>query len=1193
MQSLATWFSTADRESLAALAIDAVIKSTVLLLMAATIAGLMRRSSAAVRHRTWCLTFAGLLVLPLLSYALPAWRIPVLPPAEQPAPPAAAVVAVEMPAVPAEPPASIGDASHDLDRFPGDAVRNWPADLESQGLAVPDAVAPVVDSTFSVADPEPAITVAEPQPERPLVTEQSVLALWMIGSGVVLFPLLVGLVHSAWLGMRARQVTDGTWTGLLDELRGRLHLQRRVKLLELTRPVIPMTWGVLRPVVIVPQAAQRWPERLRRFVLLHELAHVKRWDVPFQLLGRIACAVYWFHPLAWYALRRLRVERELACDDCVVTTGERPSDYAEQLLQIVRTCRPAGIASVGVAMARTSHLEGRIRAMFDKARSHVPLSARAARVLSIAAALLVTTVAVVRPAAREAEPVEPAVVADDPASAELPEAAEGNDVAAALDLVAQPEPSRQICRFRGIVRDESGKPIAGAKLEVLPNPLSHASGDGVQALTLGTTADDGRFDAEFEPDDFYGTAGEMLQVTAHGFGPAWLQADEAKLSENLEIQLTADTVPIEGQILDLEGNPVAGAQISVERIEIPRGDNLDQYLESVKADGGSNFQFATTVFKQKVIAPVTTDPQGRFRMTGIGRDRIVDLELQGKGLHQARMRVMTRAGEKVSPLDQEQSARGQRFGEAPVYGATFSYLAQPSRLIKGIVVDAETKAPLSGINIGSLESGASATSSGDGRFVLDGCVKADEYRLLASAPAGIPYMQGSQRVVDAAGLKPIEITFEMTRGVTVSGTVTDKDTGKPVAARVGYWPAYPNPHLRPGIGGMEANAVGAFSNAETNREGQFSLPVLPGPGFLCINANDREAYESASVDAAAFFRERDVKYFSLVDTSNLTEPILITAHSDAVSGAMPQRQFQAIELLNIDAAGVQEPRSIHLVRKDVKQANATTDLTAATTVAQAATPPAASDPAKSDKEQLVRGTVVDPTGQPVAGATIRVVRVKRSRWAGAPVDTTVLDTLTTSTDGRFEIPGAQSLVGNHQNGPYWEWTEIVATATGYAFGFQSLADASANEPIQIPLSPPQGLRGRIVDLEGRPIEGATLRLLSVAVGGTSDKINEWLDRVSKLPASPQRNILGRLVTIVEQTHFPRTGDAAAAAELFPTLQTDADGCFELDGIGRDRRRDPDAERSGPSRRRWSSADPARWIIPSSARAPGSHPSARR
>ena len=65
------------------------------------------------------------------------------------------------------------------------------------------------------------------------------------------------------------------------------------------------------------------------------MAHVKRRDVVPHLMAWIVCAVWWFHPLAWSAARRMRSESEKACDDLVLKVGTRASRYADDLLDIV------------------------------------------------------------------------------------------------------------------------------------------------------------------------------------------------------------------------------------------------------------------------------------------------------------------------------------------------------------------------------------------------------------------------------------------------------------------------------------------------------------------------------------------------------------------------------------------------------------------------------------------------------------------------------------------------------------------------------------------------------------------------------------------------------------------------------------------------------------------------------------------
>lgn len=136
--------------------------------------------------------------------------------------------------------------------------------------------------------------------------------------------------------------------------------------------VVPMTWGWRCPQVLLPADALAWPDMRRRAILLHELAHVARGDWAALLMAHVVCAVYWFHPLVWWAARSLRTESERATDDRVLAAGVGAGDYGECLLEFVRLLtatqrRP--IMKLTLAMARPSTLENRLCALLDPRRS--------------------------------------------------------------------------------------------------------------------------------------------------------------------------------------------------------------------------------------------------------------------------------------------------------------------------------------------------------------------------------------------------------------------------------------------------------------------------------------------------------------------------------------------------------------------------------------------------------------------------------------------------------------------------------------------------------------------------------------------------------------------------------------------------------------------------------------------------------
>jgi beta-lactamase regulating signal transducer with metallopeptidase domain len=338
----------------------------------------------------------GLLVLPVASWALPAWQIPILPP-ERLLP-----VVAEAAGRPMSVPESV-------------SLRTLPSRMESIPPFEPALPAKSPDQATVGSESSVPLFVESMQvpaivePAAPPWTTIEWISLlvsvgWSLGVALFGVLLLVGLWRTVKLRQTSLVVSEGVWPGMLVDLRQRLGLSRSVELREHAQSVVPLTWGILRPVVLLPKLARAWDEPMRRAVLLHELAHVQRGDVACQVLGRVTCAQYWFHPLAWFALRQLRQEREQACDDAVVQSGEKASDYAEQLLQVARLCcAPRGL-SLGVAMAEGSSLERRVLSLFDSARSHGPLTRRVAITSFLIGGAIVAGLAPLEPTASQAEP---------------------------------------------------------------------------------------------------------------------------------------------------------------------------------------------------------------------------------------------------------------------------------------------------------------------------------------------------------------------------------------------------------------------------------------------------------------------------------------------------------------------------------------------------------------------------------------------------------------------------------------------------------------------------------------------------------------------------------------------------------------------------------------------------------------------
>src|SRR5206468_1779820 len=135
----------------------------------------------------------------------------------------------------------------------------------------------------------------------------------------------------------------------------------------------------------------------------------------------------------------------------------------------------------------------------------------------------------------------------------------------------------------------------------------------------------GRLDG---PDADPGWGAATLVARADGFGPAWTPLERARDGE-MTLRLVPDDVPLRGRVLDLEGRPVAGARVTVDRVATALGGDLAAYLKTVADgtdDGNGRLLDAhwSGAFPGRP-ASVRTDAEGRFALAGFGRDRLVEL----------------------------------------------------------------------------------------------------------------------------------------------------------------------------------------------------------------------------------------------------------------------------------------------------------------------------------------------------------------------------------------------------------------------------------------------------------------------------------------------------------------------------------------------------------------------------------------
>jgi TonB family protein len=320
--------------------LDSTLKVTLVIAVGLTLARLLSRRSAALRHWVLTVTILCALATPLLERVVPAWGSS----------------------------ASLTTASH---RTTGPTyVQRPPVD-------------PLVFTESVEAMP------GAPQAESWL---NILLArAWLFGVAASILVLMAGFARLGWLAARAERITSGPWLRITREVETEYDLGRQAQVLQSEHPTLLVTWGLLRPRIMIPSAALQWSEHRIRIVLRHELAHVRRGDWFVQIAGELLRSAYWFNPLVWIACSHLRQESEHACDDEVLTHGVDGQDYATHLLELAHTLKTAP-SLPAPAVVRTSGLERRIRAMLNTGLIRTPTS-RVVRLMT-GAAMVASAVAI-------------------------------------------------------------------------------------------------------------------------------------------------------------------------------------------------------------------------------------------------------------------------------------------------------------------------------------------------------------------------------------------------------------------------------------------------------------------------------------------------------------------------------------------------------------------------------------------------------------------------------------------------------------------------------------------------------------------------------------------------------------------------------------------------------------------------------
>ncbi|MEQ8854568.1 M56 family metallopeptidase [Gimesia sp.] len=342
--------------------LDLIIKSTVILLVALVATRLLPQASAAVRHTVWSGALLAVLALFFVNGSMPKLTRPALATQETASSFSTPVTSSTQQTLPGSlPEVSAQPAAH----------MKLPAACNTQLQNAQDSAASL-----------PRIGIHWN-------------AIWLTGVLVMLFRLALLQFRLHAFSRQCNIITEGPLFDLLQQCRVELNCSQSVSLLTTDQRSLPMTWGVRCPSILLPREAQNWREQEVRCALLHELAHVARRDCLWQLLVQLTHACYWFHPLVWFASRKLYLEREHACDDIVLQHGTRASDYADQLLQVVSAFRSSrSLKLTAVSLAAESGFSRRLKSILQETRDRRPASLRTRLALTFTFVALTSLLAI-------------------------------------------------------------------------------------------------------------------------------------------------------------------------------------------------------------------------------------------------------------------------------------------------------------------------------------------------------------------------------------------------------------------------------------------------------------------------------------------------------------------------------------------------------------------------------------------------------------------------------------------------------------------------------------------------------------------------------------------------------------------------------------------------------------------------------
>lgn len=588
-------------------------------------------------------------------------------------------------------------------------------------------------------------------------------------------------------------------------------------------------------------------------------------------------------------------------------------------------------------------------------------------------------------------------------------------LASLLSTPIHAEQPGDLCQVRGKVLTPEGKPLANAEV-MLVHYWSEWRGEITPQTT--TTNDNGAFELIFSPwelkrqgQGYYWREFSDVVAVAPGYGMAWKSLDTIDDLTNVELRLVPD-VALQGRLLDAKGDPVQGATVSLASIESNDAEDLSLWIETlcsgtpitgIEAHNPTRY---LPIRGDLLKATTRTDEEGRFTIHGVGRGRLARLEAVGGGAAFTDFEVFALPIAPITAIEKIADTKPRHF-----FGQSFETSLGSAQPIEGVVRDADTGAPLPGVRIVSHSfAGTNFVGTDDiwtmtdseGHYRLEGMPRGEGNMIVAIPADGQPYLMQQFTVPSAVNAEQVHFDLPLKRGVIITGRVSDKETGRPVHGRIVYLPYPSNPHAKDLPQFKSYNLHGPEDRFITDEHGHFQVVGLPGAG--------------------------------IVEVVTFEGPYPTGQGIEAIGDLPSQHDFADIDYCLAPQTGWITAVGKVEISEGEEAATVNLELT---------------------KGEMVRLHIVDPAGEPLAGATIDGLWPK-SRWhregkAAADIDVLAL------------MPAEKRLLF------------LFHPERGLGKALRVSPHDDVDGPVTVRLEPFGSVTGRILDAHGHPVRGARIR----------------------------------------------------------------------------------------------------------------------